>query len=83
VIHPSGEGQKELFHRKGAVSALYWSPDSRFVCYVHQDFFALDTEFFHLIVRRLEDGQEDWVANGEDATAGQNYQWVENRQLLR
>ena len=46
AIHPSGEGQKKLFHKPRAVSALFWSPDSRFVAYVHRDFFALDVEFY-------------------------------------
>jgi hypothetical protein len=62
------------------VSALYWSPDSRFIAYVHQDFFALDVEFYHLMVRRLEDGDEDWVANGVACCIG--YQWVTNKELL-
>jgi hypothetical protein len=82
AIHPSGEGKKKLFLKTRAVSGLYWSPDSRFVAYVHQGFAALDTEFYHLMVRRLEDGSEDWVADGEDAGVGYNYQWVENRQLI-
>jgi|HubBroStandDraft_6_1064221.scaffolds.fasta_scaffold31944_6 hypothetical protein len=82
AIRPSGEGQKELFHKTRAVSALYWSPDSRFVTYVHQDFVAVGTEFYHLLVRRLGDNSEDWVADGADAGAGYNYQWVVNKQLL-
>ena len=82
AIHPSGEGRKKLFHKRRAVSGLYWSPDSRFVAYVHQDFFALDVEFYHLMVRRLEDSSEVWVVDGEDAGAGYNYQWVTNPQLL-
>jgi WD40 repeat protein len=82
AIHPSGEGRKKLFHKTRAVSGLYWSPDSRFVAYVHQDFLALDAEFYHLIVRRLEDGSEAWVADGAEAGAGYNYQWVANPQLL-
>jgi hypothetical protein len=82
AIRPSGEGPKKLFRRTRAVSALYWSPDSRFGAYVHQDFFALDTEFYHLMVRRLEDGSEDWIEDGEDASWAMNYQWVTNPQLL-
>jgi WD40 repeat protein len=82
AIHPYGERPKKLFHRTRTVSALYWSPDSRFVAYVHQDFFALDTEFYHLMVRRLEDGSEDWIADGEDASWAMNYQWVTKPQLL-
>jgi hypothetical protein len=52
------------------------------VAYDHQDFFALDTEFYHLMVRRLEDGSEDWIADGEDASWAMNYQWVTKPQLL-
>jgi WD40 repeat protein len=81
AIHPSGEGQKKLFHKTRAVSALFWSPDSRFVAYVHQDFFALDVEFYHLMVRRLDDGSEDWVANGVSCCI--NYEWVKNPELLK
>jgi Tol biopolymer transport system component len=82
AIHPYGGHPKKLFHRTRAVSALYWSPDSRFVAYVHQDFFALDTEFYHPMVRRLEDGSENWIADGEDASWAMNYQWVQNPRLL-
>jgi Tol biopolymer transport system component len=82
AIHPSGEGQKKIFQKTRAVSGLYWSPDSRFVVYVHQDSFALDTEFYHLMVRRLEDNSETSVADGEDAGAGYNYQWVINKELV-
>jgi hypothetical protein len=57
-----------------AVSALFWSPDSRFVAYVPQDSFALDIEFYHLMVRRLEHGSEDWLADGVSCCI--NYQWV-------
>jgi hypothetical protein len=80
AIHPSGEGQKTLFRKTRAVSALFWSPDSRFVAYVHQEFFALDVEFYHLMVRRLEDGSEDWIANGVSCCI--NYEWVTSPQLL-
>jgi Tol biopolymer transport system component len=83
VIRPSGEGKRKLFHKRRAVSGLYWSPDSRFVAYVHQDFFAFDVEFYHLMVRRLQDGSETWFVDGEDAGAGYNYQWVINPQLLK
>lgn len=83
TVHPSGEGQSILFHKTRAVSGLYWSPDSRFVAYVHQDSISLDTEFYHLMTRRLADGSEAWIANGEDAGAGYNYQWVANPELLK
>jgi|HubBroStandDraft_6_1064221.scaffolds.fasta_scaffold14739_6 hypothetical protein len=50
AIHPDGNGRKELFrnHWGRAVSALYWSPDSRIVAYVRELGFlqggALDAE---------------------------------------
>lgn len=81
-IQPNGAGKKVLFTRSRAVSGLYWSPDSQFVAYVHQDFFSLDTEFYHLFVRRLRDNAEEWVANGDDAT-GTNYQWILNKQIAQ
>jgi WD40 repeat protein len=81
VIHPSGDGREKLFHKGRAVSALYWSPDGRFVAYVHQDFFALDVEFYHLMVRRLEDNSETRVADGVACCIG--YQWVRNPELLK
>jgi hypothetical protein len=62
------------------VSGLYWSPDSRFVAYIYQDSFGL-TEFYHLMVRRLQDNSDDWVANGVLCCI--NYQWVKNEQLVR
>ena len=81
VVRSSGEGRKELFRKARAVSGLYWSPDSRFVAYVHKDFFALDTEFYHLMVRRMEDNSEDAVADGVLCCV--EYQWVANPQLLK
>ena len=81
AIRPSGEDKKTLFNKTRAVSGLYWSPDSRFVAYIHQDFIGLDTEFYHLMVRRLQDNSEDWVANGVLCCI--NYQWVKNAQLVR
>jgi WD40-like Beta Propeller Repeat len=81
VIHPSGNGKKKLFHKRRAVSGLFWSPDGRFVAYVHEDFLALDVEFYHLMVRRLADGDEDWVADGIACCI--EYQWVENPELLK
>jgi Tol biopolymer transport system component len=81
VIHPSGEGKKKLFHKGRSTSGLYWSPDARFVAYVHQDFLALDVEFYHLMVRRLEDNSETWVADGVACCIG--YQWVRSPELLK
>jgi len=51
AIHPDGTEEKELFrnHWGKAISALYWSPDSRIVAYVRELGFlqggALDAEF--------------------------------------
>jgi hypothetical protein len=81
VIHPSGEGNKKLFHKRRSISGLYWSPDARFVAYVQQDFFSLDVEFYHLMVRRLEDKSETRVADGVACCIG--YQWVRNPELLK
>jgi hypothetical protein len=87
AIHPNGNGRRKLFHNYwgDAVSALYWSPDSRIVAYVRELGFlqggALDAEASQLRVRRLEDGSEDspcpdsvdWYAN---------YQWVSSNELI-
>ena len=81
VIHPSGEGKKKLFHKGRSTSGLYWSPDGHFVAYVHEDFLALDVEFYHLMVRRLKDNSETWVADGVGCCL--NFQWVRNPELLK
>jgi WD40 repeat protein len=81
AIHPSGEGKKKLFHKTRAYSGLFWSPDGRFVAYVHEDFLALDVEFYHLMVRRLKDNSETWVADGVGCCI--NLQWVRNPELLK
>jgi Tol biopolymer transport system component len=86
AIHPDGSGRKKLFHNHwgSAVSALYWSPDSRIVAYVRELGFLqggwLDAEVNQLRVRRLEDGSEsrlcpdsvDWYAN---------YHWITSSEL--
>jgi hypothetical protein len=67
-----------------AVNSQNWGAgyrDGRFVAYVHQDFFALDVEFYHLMVRRLEDNSETRVADGVACCIG--YQWVRNPELLK
>jgi WD40-like Beta Propeller Repeat len=84
AIHPNGDGRKKLFHKKNAVSGLFWSPDSRLVAYVSQaDFFEqfpiIDAEVYMLRIRRLEDNSEVTVAGGVGAGVG--YQWVTNREL--
>jgi Tol biopolymer transport system component len=88
AIHPNATGRKKLFHNYwgGAVSALYWSPDSRIVAYVRELGFlqggALDAEVNHLRARRLEDGSDvslcpdsvDWYAN---------YHWITTSELKK
>src|SRR6202042_1753604 len=65
AIYPDGNGRKKLFHNHwgNAVSALYWSPDSRIVAYIRELGFlqggTLDAEANQLRVRRLEDGSDD------------------------
>lgn len=85
AIHPDGSGRKKLFHNYwgDAVSALYWSPDSRIVAYVRELGFlqggALDAEVNQLRVRRLEDGSEAWLCR--DSVQLEGYRWVTSREL--
>jgi Tol biopolymer transport system component len=81
VIHPSGEGRKKLFHHRGAMAGLYWSPDSRIVAYVVEIGGFLSLEAYKLHVRRLEDGSEDWV-DDSDLGCCEGLQWITNRALL-
>jgi hypothetical protein len=86
AIQPDGNGRKKLFHKSNAVSALYWSPDSRIVAYVRELGFlqggALDAEVNQLRVRRLADGSEDRLApDSVDAVA--NYKWITSNELMK
>jgi hypothetical protein len=88
AIRPDGNGRKKLFHNRWghAVSALYWSPDSRLVAYVRELGFlqggALDAEVNQLRVRRLEDGSEDRLCpDSVDWYA--NYHWITSSELMR
>lgn len=79
AISPSGENRRELFKTTGALSGLWWSPDSKIVAYISRNRtfegpIAVDVGC--LRVRRLSDGSEDWVAQLSDAYVP-NYQWVE------
>jgi hypothetical protein len=88
AVHPNGMGRKKLFHNYwgDAVSALYWSPDSRIVAYVRELGFLqggfLDAEVNQLRARRLEDGSDvslcpdsiNWYAN---------YQWITTSELKK
>jgi hypothetical protein len=86
AVHPDGNGRKKLFQKGGAVSALYWSPDSRIVAYVRELGFLqggwLDAEVNQLRVRRLEDGSEDRLCpDSVDWFA--NYQWIRSSELMK
>ncbi len=86
AIRPDGSDRKELFRNRWgkAVSALYWSPDSRFVAYVRELGFleggALVDEVNQLRVRRLEDGSEERLCpNNVNWYA--DYQWITKSEL--
>jgi hypothetical protein len=79
AIRPSGEGRKKLFHKTRVISGLWWSPDSRFVAYIHEDLISI-LGYSRVMVRRLADGSEDWVAQG--VGAGDSFQWVQNPELV-
>jgi WD40-like Beta Propeller Repeat len=87
AIHPDGKGRKKLFHNYwgGAVSALYWSPDSLIVAYVRELGFlqggALDAEVYQLRVRRLGDGSEDWLCS-DSVDWYANYHWITSGELM-
>ncbi len=81
VIHPSGEGKKMLFHHGRAIRGLYWSPDSRIVAYTVETGGFLSLETYKLNVRRLGDGSEDWVDDG-DLGCCESLQWITNKALL-
>ena len=86
AMHPDGSARKKLFHNHwgSAVSALYWSPDSRIVAYVRELGFlqggALDAEVNQLRVRRLEDGSDDRLCPDNVAWYA-NYHWITASEL--
>jgi len=80
AIRPSGKDRKLLFSKKGAITGLLWSPDSRIVAYISSNDASegqkfLDVGSVRLRVRRLDDNSEDWVAQLSDAYIPR-YQWV-------
>jgi WD40 repeat protein len=86
AMHADGSDRKELFHNHWgrAVSALYWSPDSRIVAYVRELGFlqggALDAEVNQLRVRRLADGSDDRLSP-DNVPCCANYHWVTTDEL--
>jgi WD40 repeat protein len=88
ALRADGSERKELFrnHWGRAVSALYWSPDSRIVASVRELGFlqggALDAELNQLRARRLEDGSDEALGpNGVYWYA--NYTWIKADELRR
>jgi Tol biopolymer transport system component len=83
AVRADGTNRKKLFHKKGAESGLYWSPDSRIVAYVSLAGIMEGgiIESNRLRFRRLKDDSEDTVAADVDWIA--NYQWVKNVDLVR
>jgi hypothetical protein len=86
AMHADGRDRKDLFHNHGgsAVSALYWSPDSRIVAYLRELGFlqggVLDAEVNQLRVRRLEDGSDDRLCP-DNVEWYANYRWVTTSEL--
>jgi hypothetical protein len=77
VVRPYDEKERVIFKANGADSALWWSPDSRFVSYLRPAPPMLnwsDLVWDRIWVRRLEDGSEDWVA---DTAYAFSFQWIE------
>lgn len=80
LVSPSGNERRVLF-KSEASTALWWSPDSRFVAYVNGARFFERTpyqqlrEMVRLRVRRLEDGSEDSFADFFDGDT-MGFQWV-------
>jgi len=86
AIRPSGSERKRLFKKKDALTALWWSPDSRFVAYVSRNGLFEGSwwppiEQGRLRVRRLDDNAEDWVANLYIEGHVPSFQWVESAEL--
>ena len=80
LVSPSGNERRLLF-KSEASTALWWSPDSRFVAYVNGARFFERTphqllrEMVRLRVRRLEDGSEDSFADFFDGDT-MDFQWL-------
>lgn len=84
AIHPNGEGRKKLFSRGNAVSALYWSPDSRIVAYVvelgHLQEGVRHAGVNRIHFRRLEDGSDDHSETGVNWY--DNFHWFDSPELV-
>jgi hypothetical protein len=84
AMRPSGEDRRLLFRTRGAISGLWWSPDSHFVAYVSRNrlferpFIAIDVGWVRLRVRRLADASEDWVAQLSDVDLPR-FHWIKTK----
>lgn len=82
VVSPSGGERRALFKSESA-TALWWSPDSRFVAYVNGAGFFERTpsqqlrEMLRLRVRRLEDNSVTSFADFFDGDT-MDFQWLRN-----
>lgn len=80
VVCPTGGEPKPLFEAKGALSGLWWSPDSSIVAYLVPDRgfegpWWLFVDLARLRVRRLIDGSDDWVSDMV-YFYNVNFQWI-------
>jgi len=86
AIRPSGEDRRLLFKTRGAMSGLWWSPDSRIVAYASRNrrfeppLIAVDVGSLRLRVKRLADGSEDWVAQLSDVYVPR-FHWLKSINL--
>jgi dipeptidyl aminopeptidase/acylaminoacyl peptidase len=78
LLNPLGGERRKFFKNTYAYSALWWSPDSRFVAYNAYCCLWESLKFMadigQLRVRRLADGAEDWVANTSPPSG--SYSWL-------
>lgn len=85
AVRPSGRDRKVLFKSESA-TALWWSPDSRFVAYVNAASFFERTptqqlrEMVRLRVRRLDDNSVNSFADFFDGDE-MYFQWLKNVQV--
>jgi WD40 repeat protein len=83
AVRADGTGRKKFFHKKGAESGLYWSPDSRIVAYVSLAGILEGgiIESNRLRFRRLDDNSEDSMAANVNWIA--NYHWITSSELVK
>ena len=83
LIGPADGVKRKLFKNSSAYSALWWSPDSRFVaysvlcCFLKSLLYVADIGRLH--VRRLEDQADDWV--DEVSWNSGSYGWIQQARI--